>query len=699
MRKLSLLFILILIGTGLNAQPLSGNYYIPQGGNPQGFITLEAAITSLNTNGLSGPTTFFIDNNLTENGTNCVINRADMTSTNFLTIKPAPGKTPTVTFSANATTKEFFTLDGADYVVIDGSNTPGGTTRDMSFIFDDAVNGRWAVQVKNHCTNVTIKNLKVIPVNLVGGTLNTAGIPCDGNISPGSGQIVNILIENCQVGTPQKSFETGIAMWGNTPETPTIGTIRNCDIYSGRRTISTFYNAKNVYENNNLYISEPRSNRIFYTHLYITGSVTGDTTIIRNNKFMKITANNTSNAFAAAVTVYGNTGVINFYNNFIAPEFENLGAAAGNRYYGIVFGSATWNGVMNIAYNTIRLAPSSTTGRQAILGTEVNSNATLNLMNNIFSNEQNTEVSFIYHWPNTPGATSMLNSDNNNYTLGGSNAKMGVYGPTTYNTLSDWITGSSQDLNSMVKAVNFVSASDLHLAGSSVGDFDLKAIPIEQITTDIDGDMRSPVFPYKGADEASVPLPVELVSFSASIIGAGVELSWSTASELNNSGFDVQRSTDGVNFTSLGFVRGNGTTTSTSNYTFVDEMLRNAYYPVVYYRLKQVDYTGEFTYSSVIEIDMNGVIDFALNQNYPNPFNPSTTIAFSLLLDATVSLIVYDISGSEVSSVVNGQLKAGKHQIIFDATNLSSGNYFYKLTAVSADGKSFSETKKMALLK
>jgi hypothetical protein len=172
-------------------------------------------------------------------------------------------------------------------------------------------------------------------------------------------------------------------------------------------------------------------------------------------------------------------------------------------------------------------------------------------------------------------------------------------------------------------------------------------------------------------------LPVELASFTASVVGNGVELNWTTATETNNYGFEVQRSTDQKNFQRLGFVAGNGTTTAQHSYKFADRDLTAGTY---YYRLKQIDTDGTFSLSEFIRADIATVVrEYALLQNYPNPFNPTTTIAFSLKDDGFVKLRLFNMLGQQVVELVNGQLKAGSHTAILDARNLSSGTYLYIL--------------------
>ena len=194
---------------------------------------------------------------------------------------------------------------------------------------------------------------------------------------------------------------------------------------------------------------------------------------------------------------------------------------------------------------------------------------------------------------------------------------------------------------------------------------------------------------------ASNPIPVELTSFAAVTDNRNVTLNWSTATELNNSGFQIERS-NGSEYQSVGFIAGHGTTTEVQNYSFVDQNVGAGKYS---YRLKQVDFNGTFEYSNVVEVEVLGVKEFTLGQNYPNPFNPSTTINFSLAVDSKVSLKIFDVLGQEVATLVNGQLAAGSQKVSFDASSLNSGVYFYRIDADGIDGQKFSSVKKMILTK
>jgi hypothetical protein len=187
-------------------------------------------------------------------------------------------------------------------------------------------------------------------------------------------------------------------------------------------------------------------------------------------------------------------------------------------------------------------------------------------------------------------------------------------------------------------------------------------------------------------------IPVELTSFAAVSKNDAVELSWATATEINNSGFQIERSLDKSNFGSIGFVEGKGTTTEMQSYKFIDENLSNGIY---YYRLKQIDLDGSFEYSNIVEVNVGIPNRFELSQNYPNPFNPTTLINFQISENADVSLKIYNILGKEIAVLINETKEAGSYSINFDGTGLSSGVYFYTLS--TSTGKTI--IKKMTLLK
>lgn len=193
-------------------------------------------------------------------------------------------------------------------------------------------------------------------------------------------------------------------------------------------------------------------------------------------------------------------------------------------------------------------------------------------------------------------------------------------------------------------------------------------------------------------------IPVELTSFTAKVSGRSVVLNWTTATELNNSGFEIERKeSDDINqnseWVNIGFVNGNGTSSASHSYTFIDD-LTLTHNQTLSYRLKQIDFDGSFQYSQVIDVNILNPMEFRLEQNYPNPFNPSTTISFNIPTDGFVNLQVFDIMGNQIAELLNKETKAGLHSIEFDASGLASGTYFYKLQA----GGNI-EVQKMLLLK
>jgi hypothetical protein len=191
--------------------------------------------------------------------------------------------------------------------------------------------------------------------------------------------------------------------------------------------------------------------------------------------------------------------------------------------------------------------------------------------------------------------------------------------------------------------------------------------------------------------DTTTVVPVELSAFNYTISQGKVNLSWRTATETNNSGFEIQRSRTAADWDVIGFVPGKGTSSEPSEYSFTDDPAVDGTY---YYRLKQVDFSGQYQYSKTIEVDLRIIKDFVLEQNYPNPFNPSTTIGYELPVESNVLIKVFDVLGNEVTTLVNGRQPAGVHEVRFDGEKQVSGIYIYRMTI-----NNYTATKKMILMK
>jgi hypothetical protein len=222
-------------------------------------------------------------------------------------------------------------------------------------------------------------------------------------------------------------------------------------------------------------------------------------------------------------------------------------------------------------------------------------------------------------------------------------------------------------------------------------------------------------------------LPVELTTFTANIFNNHVELNWETATEVNNYGFEILRSAQNdshsesnlldeeswengtstspdlsaerlsKSYETLAFVEGHGNSNSPKYYSFTDKSIQTS--GKYLYRLKQIDIDGTFEYSDEVEINLGSPNNFELAQNYPNPFNPSTVIEYSIPLierseTSNVKLVIYDILGNKVVTLVNKEQPAGTYKIDFNASELSNGIYFYML-----ETDNFTASKKMILLK
>jgi hypothetical protein len=191
---------------------------------------------------------------------------------------------------------------------------------------------------------------------------------------------------------------------------------------------------------------------------------------------------------------------------------------------------------------------------------------------------------------------------------------------------------------------------------------------------------------------SNIPLPVELTSLTATNNQNAIDLNWQTKTEVNNYGFNVERRINNGEWNNIAFIEGHGNSNSPKEYSYSDKDLF-AGGSKFQYRLKQVDNDGTFEYSDVVEVEIVPT-QYELSQNYPNPFNPSTTIRFSLPKQTQLKINIYNMIGEQVATIAEGMYESGYHKVTFNASNLPSGTYIYRLQS-----NEFVQVKKMILLK
>jgi hypothetical protein len=488
---------------------LSGDYYIPKGSHDQGFNTLADAIAALNSQGASGTVRFLIDGDLNERGANLRIYRPDLSATNNLIIKPAPGKTPTITITECTTTGEAaysgLTIDSTDYVTIDGSNTEGGITRDLTFRMADGTNGRIVIQLYEDADFITIKNVKIFYNQPPASPTASRGIYANG-LAGGASD--SVIVENCQIGdgTYNPNYAVSITGYGTDAIYASKIYIRNNILYGRLRTIYFFYAGKsgtyseisgNIIRCN---VAPPPGNVVWGI---LFNNYNGRIDIYKNILDTLVSANSGTDGVYGIGTLNGQTGVeINIYNNFLGGAFNHTGSGTPSGIDVISFQDAV-SGTANVYYNTVILNNMTKTASGRMTCIRLAGTWTKNVKNNIFINKK-TGTSIAYCI--VMGATTGTNNfDYNLYYLDDNvNGNVG-YWTSAQKTLANWQTASGQDFNSVSKSVTFVSSTDFHLASPSNRDPDLVGTPISVITTDIDGNSRHSTYPFKGADEGAVP--------------------------------------------------------------------------------------------------------------------------------------------------------------------------------------------------
>ncbi len=729
MKKILLLSLCFLIN--LFPQGLTGTKTIGTGGD---YETFQSAINDLVTNGVgTGGVIFNVSSGIYPERIS--LTSFTGSSSNNRVVFQAAGEVTLKGTGTSATNEAMVTLTACDYVTFDGINIEDGGTSAADQV---EVGYRITGTGTKGSNYIEIKNCSItMGGGSVYGSRFTRGIVITSAATAVEGSNSNNLISNIIINKVAWGIQVaGRATIAGVPTFPDFNNeIKDCVLgnnsWIGHNEASSaigilLSSQKSVKVHNNKIDSViVETATAPALPVSISGiSVDNAAGEIYNNKInnIKYYGPGGSSPNGIRISIIEND-TMKIYNNFISNVFKSeFIPPSDNSVYskGIwLFRQSGGGGTGIIYYNTIVMNgeyPVSYSSAGFYL-TKIGAGTSFaELINNIIINNI-VPINFSPHeYGNSAYAIidgnaerDFLVSNYNVLFVSDSNAVLGQIGrqlgSTVVNapTFEEWQTISQGDSNSVSKDVEFVNDAigDLHLTGSSVGDQDLAAIPVSWINFDIDNDPRDNFLPYKGADEDLIALPVELTSFSAVYNNNSVILNWITSSEINNSGFEIERASSLTSprqeiWEKIGFVNGNGTTTEKSYYSFVD----NNVLDIAYYRLKMVDFDGSFQYSAVVEVKSGHLNGFELSQNYPNPFNPVTVINYRIAQHSSVELIIYDILGNTVCRLVDEIKPAGTYEALFDASSLSSSVYFYTLRAVPVNGQPpFIQTNKMILIR
>jgi hypothetical protein len=407
------------------------------------------------------------------------------------------------------------------------------------------------------------------------------------------------------------------------------------------------------------------------TGVYYNGPTSGNNLIAGNSiHSLVLSAFNPFATINGIELAAGNTIVA---NNMVSLGFDNFGSSLMEGF--------TMNGILKntgscgIYFNTVYIGGS---------GVFVTSNRTFafqrtgagtdNIRNNIFINARNSSGLGGGHLAIGLNNASTLTQNNNIYRAD----SIGIFNGTGQQYFTDWQTASTVDVNSKDTTVTFVSYNNLHLAPSMAGVRSFEGVVISGVDDDIDGQTRS-IKPYIGADEvASYPLPVELLHVAALVKNEDVLVSWVTASEYNNKGFEVERSLNGKLFKQIGFVQGAGNSNRVSNYEFTDsEAFAKTKHNTLYYRLKQLDMDGSISYSAVIAVSRTNKETMQLNV-YPNPTAENFMVSAMAISAGGMEVTILDIQGKVVANY-HQETTIGINTIGIEGSLLNTGIYFVKV--------------------
>ncbi len=648
-----LIFLLFTTSTIVFSQPLSGNYIIGSGND---YNTFTEAVNDLMTKGISSSVIFQVNAGTYTERIHIGMDIIGASINDTVKFISATGNASDVliTNTASSAGDNFIvTIDSADYI----------TFEKMTFTSPGS----------SYCTIFNIRN-EAKHINIKDNIFN-GGISTTTNFSA-------TLINCDQYSIGENKNPDSILVSGNTFNNGGTGIYVHAYSLGGAR-IENFDIINNIFKN--------QYYRGIYARATINSTIKGNT-ISSNTSGLQFYGIHVSQGGRNYLITHNNINVIR-NGEVVGMQIDNIqtydlteNIIIANNMVSLfgstnVFGIETYNcGGISYYFNSVT-TKGGTAGIAFFEHSHYSNDGPVNIVNNIFQNKSSSYAAYIEQ--DTGTLDYMGTIDYNDYYTAGTN--LAFWGTTDVSDLSALQALNGQDNNSVSKEIAFVSETDLHLLGDSIGDKDLIGTPVTDVSDDIDNEIRNASFPYMGADEnTSSPLPVELISFAAIIKDKTVVLNWITATECNNYGFEIERKEWENNWEKISFVKGNGTTNTPQCYTFIDNTVRNS---ENFYRLKQIDTNGTFSYSKTVEIEINIKPNkYHLTQNYPNPFNPSTMITYSLRQTGNVQLLIFNEQGKLIRSLVNTNQVTGDKFVLWDGKDkngnqVSSGVYFYTLKA------------------
>lgn len=464
---------------------LAGDYFIPQGTNPQGFANLTEGFFWANLGGLSGMVNFNIADSTVEKEGALSLKRKDMSAANTLTIRPVAGKHPMIDITAATNNNEGISFYDSKYLVVDGSNGDG--QKDLTFRMNSNKIA-YGLRITNDCQNMSLKNINVLLNFVPTGTVRGLRTEALASIAP-----KNISFENCTVGSDTLAFGDAVAISGGAENAmQTAITVKNCRIYTGYRGITTWYNKNNIFTGNHISCTSPLKDKSFYAGIYL---VYCDSTMVSNNIIDKFTVNTASGKTAMGINVNGNLSGTIIANNMINMDYKNLGTSKLDQVYGIF---ENFPNDLQIYHNTILLPKDSVAAFHAVISLQ-DTTTKANLINNIFINQNTGATSYIYYNTNRRS----INANYNDIVVDPT-AIAGKFTDSTATVFSG-LKKLGVDYSSVNVPVTFVSPTDLHVSDAMSNIAKLAGINSSYLT-DIDGKVRDSYYPYMGANEAGVSL-------------------------------------------------------------------------------------------------------------------------------------------------------------------------------------------------